>query len=61
MSAEAMTSPSLHHDRPRVSRETRGTGLVSAFTNFTVPNGVPKLTNEVTLGEFWFVSATVSS
>jgi hypothetical protein len=35
---------------------------VSAFpTNFTVLNGVLKLTNEVTLGEFWFIGATVSS
>jgi hypothetical protein len=27
---------------------------------FSVPSGVPKVTNEVKLGEFWFVSATVS-
>ena len=29
--------------------------------DFTVLNGVLKLTNEVTLGEFWCVSAIVSS
>lgn len=28
---------------------------------FTVPNGVPKLPNEVTLGDFWCVRATVGS
>jgi RimJ/RimL family protein N-acetyltransferase len=28
---------------------------------FSVPSGVLKLTNEVTLGEFWCVSATVNS
>jgi len=28
--------------------------------DFTVPNSVLKLTNEVTLGEFWCVSANVS-
>jgi hypothetical protein len=28
--------------------------------DFTVPSGVPKVTNEVTSGEFWCVSATVN-